>query len=244
MEITVKHSVKAYLHDNVLSDTPNDYIARVSSESSLSVADVCKSAAMRGHADMPAQTIQHGVELFLREMSYLLCDGFSINTGYFTAAPQVKGVFSSPVETFDANKHALLFQFTQGDLLRQLLPHVKVDILGVAESGAEIVQVTDVRTGSVNDVITPLRNIKIKGSKIKLEGTHAEVGVYFVHEPSGQAIPVDPSDVVINKPSELIVVVPPLIAGTYRLMVKTQYGKNVTLKGLRMATFGMVLSVI
>ena len=239
----MKHSVKAYLHDNVLTDDPNDYIARVCNETSLSVDDVCRSAVQRGGADLSAQTLQHGVELFLKEMAYLLCDGYGINTGYFTATPLVKGVFNSPAETFDAKKHAVLFQFNQGDLLRQLLPHVKVDIMGVADTGAEIVQVTDVKTGSVNDVITPERNIKIRGSKIKLEGSLPGVGVYFVNEITGDEIPVDSSDVVTNNPSELIVVVPALTAGIYRLVVKTQYGKGTMLKELRTASFDKVLIV-
>ena len=39
-----KHSIKAYLYDNVLTDNPNDLIARVSSERSLSIKDICLSA--------------------------------------------------------------------------------------------------------------------------------------------------------------------------------------------------------
>ncbi|MDR1436500.1 MAG: DUF4469 domain-containing protein, partial [Candidatus Symbiothrix sp.] len=35
------------------------------------------------------------VNLWLREMAYRLCDGFSVNTGWFTAAVHIKGVFRS-----------------------------------------------------------------------------------------------------------------------------------------------------
>jgi hypothetical protein len=37
---------------------------------------------------------------------------------------------------------------------------------------------------------------------------------------------MDVSDIVTNNPSELIVVIPALAAGTYRIEVTTQFGSN------------------
>ena len=42
-----RHTIKAYLYDNLLTPDPNDFTARVSSERSLSVADICHSAATK-----------------------------------------------------------------------------------------------------------------------------------------------------------------------------------------------------
>jgi hypothetical protein len=101
----ILHRVKAYLYDNVLTDDPNDYIARVSSERTLDVNDICTSAANRGGADISASAMSHAVTLFLKEMGYQLCDGYSVNTGYFMATTLIRGVFNSPAETFDSKKH-------------------------------------------------------------------------------------------------------------------------------------------
>ena len=38
------HKIKAGLYDNALTENPNDFIARVLSERSLSVKDICESA--------------------------------------------------------------------------------------------------------------------------------------------------------------------------------------------------------
>ena len=73
------HSIKAYLYDNVLTDNPNDLIARVSSERSLSIKDICQSAVARGGADISAAAMEHAVNLWLKEMGYRLCDVFSAN---------------------------------------------------------------------------------------------------------------------------------------------------------------------
>ena len=76
-------------------------------------------AVSRGGAPSTAEAMEHNVALFLKEMSYQLMDGYSVNTGYFTANAQVRGVFDSRSETFDSAKHSILFRFNQGDLLRK-----------------------------------------------------------------------------------------------------------------------------
>jgi hypothetical protein len=218
------HKIKAWLYDNQLTkDNPNDYIARVASERTLGVKDICEAAATRGGADISAPTMEHAASLFLTEMGYQLCDGFAVNTGWFTASVHIRGTFDSPLETFDPKKHGVLFEFHQGALLRRELEHVSVEMLGVAGTGAMIAQVTDVKTGSINDLLTPGRNLKITGSKIRVTGEDAGNGIRFVNRESGEHTKVDPTDIVVNNPSELIVVIPLLEAGTYLLEVTTQF---------------------
>jgi len=240
----VLHTIKAYLYDNLLTDNPNDFSARVSSERSLSIGDICQSAITRGGADVSAVSMKHAVELFLKEMGYQLCDGFSVNTGYFTASPSIRGVFDSPTEKFNSDKHSILFQFNQGETLRNELSTIKVEILGVAESGAFIGQVLDVKSGSVNDLLTPNRNLKIGGTKIKIAGEAPnETGVYFVNQSTQVRTKVEESDIVTNNPSELIVVIPALAAGTYKLEVVTQYSQGKLLKEPRVLLFDKTLTV-
>ncbi len=107
-------------------------------------------------------------------MGYLLCDGFSVNTGYFTAGPLIKGVFSSPRETYDPEKHALLSQFNQGDTLRSELSSVEIEIMGVAETGLNVSQVTDVKTGSVN-VLDNLGYVAVDRNKVYTGSTDREL---------------------------------------------------------------------
>ena len=243
--MAILHTIKAYLYDNVLTtDNPNDFIARASIERSLGVKQICETASNRGGADVSAAAMEHAVELFLKEMAYQLCDGYSVNTGYFTAAVQIRGVFDSPTETFTAQKHSLLFQFSQGDKLRNEIPNIEVDILGTANSASAILQVTDVKTKLVNEALTPGRNLKINGSKIKVVGTAPTIGVYFVNTTTNARTKVDPTDMVVNNPSELIVVIPSLPAGSYRLEVVTQFSGGSTLLNVpRTAQLDKILTI-
>ena len=239
-----RHTIKAYLYDNLLTPDPNDFTARVSSERSLSVADICHSAATRGGADVSDAAMSHAVELFLKEMAYRLCDGFAVNTGYFTAMPVVRGVFLNPNETFDPQRHTLQFQFTQGELMRREIEDVEVKIMGAAETGLYIGQVEDMKSRTVNEVLTPGFNLRVTGTKLRVVGDKPGVGIFFRETVTNTATKVDEADIVVNNPSELMIIIPALPAGTYQLEVTTQYSTgNKLLKEVRSAVFDRPLTV-
>ena len=243
--MAILHKIKAYLYDNALTkDNPNDFIARTVSERSLNVKQICEAAVNRGGSDVSAPSMQHATELFLKEMAYQLCDGYSVNTGYFTASTLIRGVFDNPTETFNATKHTILFQFNQGEKLRAEIPTIEVDILGVADASAAILQVTDVKSGSVNDLLTPGRNLKMSGNKIKIAGDDTANGVYFVETTTKTRTAVDNTDIVTNNPSELIILIPALAVGTYTIEVVTQFSSGTSLlKEPRTASFDKILTV-
>ncbi|MDR1096628.1 MAG: DUF4469 domain-containing protein [Tannerella sp.] len=241
--MAILHQISAWLYKNLLTPDPDDYLIRPVSARTLNAKEICESASTRGGADIPAPAMEHAVNLFLTEMGYLLCDGFSVNTGWFTAGPQIKGVANSPKEQYSKEKHTLLFEFHQGALLRKELGNVTVEILGVADTDAVITQVVDVKSGSVNDLLTPNRNLRIAGYKIKIAGNHAANGIYFVNQATEERTRVDDSDVVTNNPSELIVVIPPLAAGTYLLEATTQYSVGKLLNEPRTFVFDKILTV-
>jgi hypothetical protein len=243
--MAVLHTIKAWLYENLLTEDENDYAARVSAERALTVRDICRSAVERGGADINAAAMEHAVELFHKEMAYRLCDGFSVNTSWYNASAHIRGVFMSPAEAFDPTKHTVAVEFRQGVELRRELGMVSVNILGKAESGLFIAEVADLRTGSVNDLLTPGRNARISGSKLKVEGDDPSCGVYFVNEACGERLKVDGADIVENVNAHLLIVIPALPSGTYRLEVTTQFtgsgGKF--LKAPRTAAFDRLLTV-
>jgi hypothetical protein len=241
--MAILHKIKAWLYKNLLTPDPDDYTIRVVSERTLDVHEICTSATSRGGADIPAAAMEHAVTLFLTEMGYQLCDGFSVNTGWFVARPLVRGVANNPKEQYSKDKHTLLFEFHQGALLRRELENVTVEILGVADTGTAIAQVTDVKTGSVNDLLTPGRPLKIEGHKIKIAGDTPANGICFVNLTTAERTEVDASDIVTNNPSELIVVIPDLETGTYQVEVATQFTNSVLLKEPRTAVLDKALTV-
>ena len=241
----VHHKIKAYLYENPLTkETTHDYIARAISEQSLTVRQVCAAAVLRGSADVSASVMEHVVEQFLKEMSYQLCDGFSVNTGYFKAGVHIKGAFQNPTDTFDPNIHSISFRFQQGEKMRAEIPNIQIDIMGVAEAQAAIFQVVDVGTGKVNEVLTPNHNLIIAGNKIKVAGNHPDIGVSFINIDTGESYDIAPNNIVVNKPTEVIILMPALVAGAYNLQITTQFAGSILLKEPRTALLEKELIVL
>jgi hypothetical protein len=241
--MAVMHKIKAWLYKNLLTPDPNDFVIRPVAEKTLSVKEICKAAEERGNSDISAEAMEHAVDLFHEETEYQLCDGYSVNTGLYTAGPNVRGGAKHPNEQYDRKKHTLRFLFQQGARLRKALENVEVEILGVADTDAIVDYVTDVKTGSMNDLLTPNRNLKIAGYKVKLAGDNAANGVYFVNQATAERTKVDNTDIVVNNPSEVIVVIPELATGEYRLEIMTQFNASTLLKEPRTATFDKTLTV-
>jgi hypothetical protein len=95
-------------------------------------------------------------------------------------------------------------------------------------------------SGAVDTTLTSGGVIEVLGSNIKLSGERPEVGLYLVYE-NGAEIKV--STIVTNKPSHLIVQLPLLASGTYKLKVVTQYNSGKDLKEPKTTVYSKSLTV-
>jgi hypothetical protein len=151
-------------------------------------------------------------------------------------------VFHSPEDAVDGEHQRVRINLHAGVALRDAVGAVKTKKLPGVVSGTVIGSVTDVKTGSQSHLLTPGRNIKIAGAKLKIDGDDPAVGIYFEPEAGGAAVPVDASDIVVNHPAELIAVIPNLAPGVYRLKIVTQYSSGKNLKHPHTVTFDKPLS--
>jgi hypothetical protein len=231
-----------YLYENFLTENPNDFSAKVVSERSIGIREVAQSAVGRGGAPTTAEAMEHNVRLWLKEMSFLLMNGFSVNAEYFTANVQVRGVFDHRNDAFDPNRHSVLFRFNQGETLRKAIPNIQVQVLGPGETGIMISHVVDAKTGSVNDLITPGGILKVRGGKLKITGDHPDVGVFF-ESGDGGAVKVEEHDLVMNNPSQLMIHIPELTPGRYQLVIRSRFSGAALLKEPRTAVYDKILTV-
>jgi 5-enolpyruvylshikimate-3-phosphate synthase len=95
----ILHRIKAWLFPKTLTkEDPNDYSARVGSEKSLNVRQVCEAAVARGGTDISAAVLTQTVESILKAMAHQLRAGHSVNADWFQSRILFKGVFSRPNE--------------------------------------------------------------------------------------------------------------------------------------------------
>jgi len=153
----VFHRIRAKLYQVNLKHIEGEYIARTENEAALSIQQVCALIKNRTKYDGDYGELVQCVQRYFDEAAYQLCNGFSINTGYFRIQPNIGGHFKSPTEPFNPDKHHITMRFYPLAKLRRLIRDIKVIILGEANVTGFIGEVTDSYTGAVNDTVSGLK---------------------------------------------------------------------------------------
>jgi hypothetical protein len=219
----VLHRIRARLYPNYLHTVEGAFIARTDDEASLSIEEVCAALKNRGGFTGNYQDLVEYVRQFFDEAAYQLCDGFSVNTGYYSLHPRIGGTWASAAEPWDIAKHPIRFSFRALKPLRDLASHIEVHIEGVADTAGYIAEITDVTTEAVNETLTPGGMFAIEGHKIKIAGDNPECGVYFVDAANpAQRVKVT-GHLADNTASRIVGIIPALAAGQWRAEAVTQY---------------------
>jgi hypothetical protein len=169
-------------------------------------------------------------------------EGDAVTTELFNVFPSMSGVYAGATDSYDPSRHHVKVNLHTGTALRDAVARIKPKKTSGGIATIAILAVTNVKTGSINHLITPNRNLRITGQKLKLAGEQA--GVYFINQMDESRTQVDPSDIALNHPIELLVVTPELPPGTYKLEVITQYsGTGKLLKTPHSVVFDRILTV-
>ena len=227
--------VNDVLHRICLSLYPNHlaggrYHARTINERALTREQVCESLKTRGGFTGNYRELLENIKQYYDEVVYLLCDGYAVNSGFYTIFPNIGGTFNSPDDAVDPKKHPLTYRLRASREFKELAKNSEFKITGVASTNGYIRQFYDVFSDTCNDALSGGDNFIITGDKIKIMGEDDdECGVYF--EPadgSGTRIKVE-KRLTRNMPSELIGTAPALAPMSYRVVVVTRYASGGTL---------------
>lgn len=221
-------TIKALLYPNPMKNARGTYMARTSAYGTLGIKEICRSKGSKHGSLNNPDNMEYYVNLFFEEMTELLTKGYNINTGYFKAAVKINGTFDTENDEFDSERHQVNFKFSQGNTLRKIATETKAEILHIRPFNFVIGQVTDCFTGSVCELLTPGSNLIINGVKIRLVGDDSTVGVYFINESTGERTKVASNEIAVNQNNKLIIVIPHIEKGDYRLEVVTQYSGSGT----------------
>lgn len=234
--------LNAWLRPNLLTEDPSDFVATPVISGSIGVEDIIKELIKEGMEIKP-ETAEDIIKRFNRKTSEMVLNGYSVNTGLVVMKPAIKGVFYD--KTWDKEKHTLYVNINQGAALRKAIQEAKVEILGEQTSPMSIFSITDKATGKTDGTLTKGKNAEIKGTYIKVAGEHSDNGIYFTNVENKKKVKVEASDIVINEPSRVLILVPStLTAGTYELSITTQFsGGNTTIKTPRTDVLGIDISI-
>jgi hypothetical protein len=240
------HRIKVWLYPNYMeSKIPGKYVGRTASEKTLTIEDVCASLKDRdGAIGDPAEAAAL-VHRFFEEAIRLLCDGFGISVGWFLMYAKVGGMFNKKTEGITDEDHPITFHFRILKMLRDIGKLIKVEVLGVAETGGYIDEFIDIESGAVNETYKPGGMFSVTGHKIKVAGEGTKVGVFMVSPGSPTVSVRVMTKLAENTAGKIIGIMPDLPAGrTWRIEVRTLYAgsSSTPLKEVRIITSDFTLT--
>lgn len=221
-------TIKAILYRNSMKNAGGKYLARTSVNNVYNIRAVCESACRNASRGANPDAMEYFVKTFFEEMTYLIENGEKINTGYFSAQANVKGVFDSPRDRFDKERHKVEVAFSTGAIIRRRAKDLKAEVFRADNLTFRIRAVIDAQTKEPVDKLIANRLLVLKGEKLKIVGDDPSVGIYLVHTESGQEIHLPAASLYENTNATLMFFVPDLQPGTYQLKVCTQYAGNTT----------------
>lgn len=233
------------LYDNPLTPETNDFTGRVQLNGTLNNKSIA-ALIVKERTEYRQETIVNILELADAAKRNALSSGYAVHDGLAQMHPSVNGRFVGAQAQFDSKVHTVGVTMTATGELRAAMAKASVVVQGVATTGPVINKVTDVYTNQESVVMTPGRNLKISGQRLKIVGDNPSVvGVWLIKaDGSSQRILVDSRDVVDNTPTLLNIVIPTLPPGDYYVEVVTQYSSGSTqTKEPRTYRFETALSV-
>ena len=232
----VMHKIRVKLYPNYLPGYENTFIARTDSEASLTIEQVCAALRDRGGFTGNYEDLVDHVKKYFNEAAYQLCDGFTINNGYYSIYPNLGGTFKGLRDTPNPKSNPLSFRFRTNKPLRKLAESIAIEIDGFAEVDAYIDEFIDTEDNTRNTWYMPGNLFSLSGNRIKIEGDDTGVGLFFVPVNGGD--PVKVTRFNENTPSSIRGITPNCDFDNCRLEIRTQYSgtSGRFLKTLRIIT--------
>ncbi|GHT67460.1 hypothetical protein FACS189452_05210 [Bacteroidia bacterium] len=236
------HKLKAWLVKNNLTPDPSDFAGMVESFGSVGAEGLIDELVNEG-MELKRETVLDVVTRYNRKCVDMALRGYNVNTGLVHLHATIKGVFHN--KTWNPEANTLHVSVSQGAELRKAVAETSVEIIGEHADPIAIFGITDMSTGKTDGTVTRGFNAEVKGTYIKLAGDDPTVGVYLRNTGTGEVFKFPASNIALNEPSRLLLLVPPTLAeGTYELRVITQFAAgNKPLKQPRNAMLALHVDV-
>ncbi|MDR2145895.1 MAG: DUF4469 domain-containing protein, partial [Tannerella sp.] len=179
------------------SDSPDDFSAQAHSIATLGKEEIITRILNKGtlltRTDILA--VLNGLEETVVEASL---EGYSLTLPLFNTSFSISGVFESPLDTFDGNRHKLNINLTKGTLLRKAEREVKFEKTNTAAALPNIQEVKDSVSNTVNERLTQRGVVEVRGYNLKIDGDSPACGLWFIDQNGAET----KAEVIVeNKPS-------------------------------------------
>jgi len=230
----VMHRIRVKLYPNYLPGGEGTFITRTDSEAVLDIEQVCAALRERGGYQGDYEHLVYNTKRFFQETAYQLCDGYTVNTGFFSIYPNLGGVLKTPHEKPTPENNPLSFRIRPHKPMRDMGETIEVYVDGEADDNAYIETFYDTESKTINTGYRPGNMFIITGSKIKIEGDNPDLGLFIAPEGSSELVKVE--RISENTASKITGIMPSTSHSMNKLIIRTQYAGNHILKEARVIT--------
>lgn len=210
------------LHENKLKGG-DTYMALVRSIGTLD-QDALMARMERRGTTLTLEDVMASLQLATEIIVEALLEGYNVVTPTANFSASIKGVFADLDDSFDPSRHSLEAKVNVGATLREAFGGATVEKTESITYAPKPSTFTDYATELKNSTATPGNGARVRGNRLKFDPADPAQGLFFVAT-DGTETAV--TQIMTNKPSELVFLVPTLPAGDYTLVVRALFHKDV-----------------
>jgi hypothetical protein len=214
--------MKYFLLENRMTPDPDDCVARVTQQETVTYDELIRMATRRGLTLTDTEMIGA-----INELTYTIIDvlnsGKAVDTPFVRYRPSIGGVFINKDDAFDALRHSIKINCLVGRDIKVYSNKILLEKIKYASSTPYIERIMDYSTQEENDTITPGGAAELDGELLKMDMSDPEQGVFFLNNGSATRVQI----VMKNLPSTIIFNIPNNIAaGQYQLEIRNRANKK------------------
>lgn len=211
-------ALQYYLVPNHITPDPDDYMAVSINPQTYTLEDVLEYMTREGSTITTAEALANFEEIS-RGIQSLVFQGHSVVTPLANFSAGMSGVFKGEDDRFDPTRHNTKVNTNPGTDLRPQNGEIKVEKIAPKYQLPVLSTFHDNASETRNELITPGQGARITGSHLKFDESDSAQGVFFIKLDDQSETRVE-TNMLRNKPGELIFLIPSLPAGTYKLEVR------------------------
>lgn len=218
---------KVRLRKSNYEQTKGQLVPQVIVTRKYTLDDVIGRIMAVGNCAVNREVLEYAASLLTRHIGDCLLEGASVSTPLGQLSPVVTGTWQA-ADRKDPEVRALntaTVRYSISPELRRLLDDPLLEAVGVGVQNAlAIYSLKDVGSQTVNERLTPGRNIVVEGNRLLMNGDSPLRGLYVEEAGTGRAVAqVRPEDMTLCTRQRIVAMLPAQIApGTYRLRVVSQ----------------------
>lgn len=229
--------MKYFLSENRMGQIPDECVARVTQQETVSFEELIKMATRRGLT--LTDTELTGA---INELTYTIIDmlnsGKAVETPFARYRLSISGLFTNKDDVFDPNRHHIRINCLAGRSIKIDTKSISLEKVKYTSTSPFIERLLDYSSLEENDSINPGGAAEISGELLKIDTDDPDQGIYFLQNGTATKVSV----IIRNLPSDLIFNIPAtLTAGQYQLEIRNKTNKKD--KTLKTFLFSSLLTV-